>query len=251
MRMIFLGTGSAFVTNGNYQTNILLEDTESNHFLIDCGTDIRFSLHELGYSNNTINTMYLSHLHADHVGGLEWLAFKSKFVTNKKIVLYLSNDIVDDLWNKSLAAGLSSLPGFETQLSTFFEVRALSHPKEFTWGKAKFTLVQAVHSMSNNLLMPCYGLFIDTGDTKIYITGDTISVPYFYQPFYEAADIIFQDCENLPNPTYVHAHYNQLIKLADNIKSKMWLVGSDDYDEKDVAKQKFLGCVKKGQVFVV
>lgn len=249
--MIFLGTGSAFVTNGNYQTNILLEDTESNHLLIDCGTDIRFSLHELGYDDRTIDTMYLSHLHADHVGGLEWLAFKTKFIRNKKVVLYVSADIVDDLWNKSLEAGLSSLPGQHTILSDFFDVKPLSYPKEFSWGKAKFTLVQAIHSMNNNVLMPCYGLFIDTGITKVYITGDSISVPYFCQKFYDAADIIFQDCETIEKPTHVHAHYNQLKDLPNNIKAKMWLVGSDSYDESDVAKQRFLGFVKKGQTFEV
>jgi hypothetical protein len=45
-------------------------------------------------------------LHADHIGGLEELAFVSRFVHNQKPTLLLPPNIGPDLWNHSLRGGL-------------------------------------------------------------------------------------------------------------------------------------------------
>ena len=71
MRLIFLGTGSAF-TLENYQSNMLVEAQEGL-LLIDCGGDARHSLARRGWTALDITDIYISHLHADHIGGLEWL----------------------------------------------------------------------------------------------------------------------------------------------------------------------------------
>ncbi len=69
MRLIFLGTGSAF-TLENYQSNMLVESPEGL-LLIDCGGDARHSLARQGWTALDITDIYISHLHADHIGGLE------------------------------------------------------------------------------------------------------------------------------------------------------------------------------------
>jgi ribonuclease BN (tRNA processing enzyme) len=79
-KMIFLGSGSAF-TMKNRQSNAILIDSENKKsLLIDCGTDIRHSLAKINYSHRDISAVYISHAHADHAGGLEWLGFCSYFV---------------------------------------------------------------------------------------------------------------------------------------------------------------------------
>ena len=47
----------------------------NKYLLIDCGSDARHSLAAAGYSFNEIDNIFISHLHADHIGGLEWLGF--------------------------------------------------------------------------------------------------------------------------------------------------------------------------------
>src|SRR5579862_6482503 len=123
MKLTFLGTGSAFTVSGNYQSNMVLESDTKKMLLIDCGSDARHSLNELGLSYRDIHSVYVSHLHADHVGGLEWLAFNTKFdSTIQKPNLFISEHLVHDLWNKTLSGGLSSIQDEIVTLSSFFQV---------------------------------------------------------------------------------------------------------------------------------
>src|SRR5690348_15307225 len=52
MKLIFIGSGSAFtVAEHNYNSNMLLIDSNNaEKLLIDCGSDARHALNELGYS---------------------------------------------------------------------------------------------------------------------------------------------------------------------------------------------------------
>ena len=48
LKITFLGSGSAFYNDvDNFQSNLLLE-CQGRSLLIDCGTDIRFSMREAG-----------------------------------------------------------------------------------------------------------------------------------------------------------------------------------------------------------
>src|SRR5689334_19296795 len=111
MKLLFLGSGSAFtVGTHNYHSNMLLESECGDRLLIDCGSDIRFSLYELGLSHKNIQDVYVSHLHADHVGGLESVAAKTKFEPEcQKVNLHVPKKLAGDLWNKVLSGSLSSL----------------------------------------------------------------------------------------------------------------------------------------------
>ena len=75
-KLLFFGSGAAFTVGAdNYQSNILLIHEQGDRLLIDCGSDIRFSLHAAGFSYLDITDIYVSHLHSDHAGGLEYMAF--------------------------------------------------------------------------------------------------------------------------------------------------------------------------------
>ena len=68
MELRFAGVGSAFTTKEYWQSNMIVSHDGKN-LLIDCGGDIRFSLAELNMSYKDIDAVYISHLHADHIGG--------------------------------------------------------------------------------------------------------------------------------------------------------------------------------------
>lgn len=251
IKMIFLGSGSAFTygTN-NYQSNILLIDENNEKFLIDCGSDLRFSLHEAGFSHLDITDIYISHLHSDHAGGLEYMGFCTKF--NPKCdrpKLYLSEDLVDDIWQKTLSGGMSSIQGNLTTLETFFNVRAVAQNNSFTWSNIEFNLIKVTHIDNGYYVMPSYGLFFTIGSCKIFFTTDTQLCWETHQKYYEEADIIYQDCEISEYPTTVHAHYHQLRELPSHIKSKMWLYGYQPIALPDALKDGFLGFVKCRQTF--
>lgn len=251
LKMIFLGSGSAFITGpSNYHSNILFQ-FENDSLLFDAGTDIRFSLPDQGFSYRDVRNIYISHLHLDHCGGVDWLALSTYFDPNysDKPTLFGSEHIISPLWNNHLSAGLSTLAQVPATLDTYFNVNVIKQHQGFDWQSIHFDLVQTVHYYSGYELMPSYGLIFSYNGTRIFITSDTQCAPEQLLLFYEEADIIFHDCETAKNRSTVHAHYSDLVKLPLHLKNKMWLYHYNDGVLPDAQKDGFLGFVVKGQIF--
>ncbi len=250
MRLMFLGVSSA-LTPGykNFNCNMLITSDSRKNLLIDCGYDIKHSLFEQNISHNDIDAVYISHLHADHVGGLEWLGF-SKYFIEKRMPpkLFVSHEIKDKLWNNVLSGGMSSLETSEASLSTFFNVHPIMQDS-FIWENINFELVRVKHSYCNNHELPCFGLFIEIAKQKVFITTDTRFSPDELMPIFEKADIIFHDCETAVIESFQHARYTDLKSLPKAIKAKMWLY---DYGKEilpDAKNDGFKGFVVIGQSF--
>ncbi len=236
MKIIFAGTGSAF-TMRNFQTNLVIQKNGKN-LLVDCGGDARHSLAAVGLKAKDIDAVYVTHLHADHVGGLEWLAFATFFDSSlqQRPKLIANSDLMRDLWSFSLRGGLNCIQGRRTGLVDFFDVHAVRPNGHFEWEDITFNVVQSVHVMDGYAIVPSYGLMFDDPDApedyewpwRIFITGDTQFNPNQIKDFYGQAELIIQDCETSPFRTGVHAHYDELKTLEARIKKKMLLVHYQD-----------------------
>lgn len=77
MHVIPLGTGDAF---DEYETCYLVNDS----ILIDCGPTAIKRTFRTGLVDG-ITHVFLSHIHADHIGGFEALYYYKKYVLNKPI----------------------------------------------------------------------------------------------------------------------------------------------------------------------
>ncbi|BDH59893.1 MBL fold hydrolase [Lysinibacillus sp. PLM2] len=74
MKIIPLGVGGAF-TKTSYHNNYIIQ-LDEKCILIDAGTTLRYSLLEAGFHYRDIDFIFISHLHFDHVGGLEELVLQ-------------------------------------------------------------------------------------------------------------------------------------------------------------------------------
>lgn len=250
MKLLFLGSGSAFTLGDNYQASMLLKHDNGQNFLIDCGSDSRWSLNEQKLTYKDIHNIYVSHLHSDHVGGLEWLALVTKFdPACDKPNLYISDTMVGDLWNHVLSGGLRSIENVEANLETFFTIHPIKDNGSFIWQGIEMKLVKTIHYKSGSTVMPTYGLFFTVNGCKIYISADSQFTPDLLAEYYNEADIIFHDCETSPTPTHVHANYKDLITLPEKIKKKMWLYHYNPGPLPKAIEDGFKGFVKKGQSF--
>jgi len=251
MKLIFLGSGSAFtVGDGNFQSNMLLVSEQGNKLLIDCGSDIRFSLSAAGFSHLDITDIYISHLHADHAGGLEYIGFSTKFDPRcNKPNLYLNKETATTLWNRTLSGGMSYIEGHIANIETFFKLEESEEKGYFTWMEIKFNLIKLIHINNGHFLVPSYGLFFEVDGIKVFLTTDNQFCFHFAEEFYEQADIIFQDCETSAFKSQVHAHYEELLTLPEKIKNKMWLYHYQPGPLPDAKKDGFCGFVKRGQTF--
>ena len=78
MRLQFLGSGDAFGSGGRFNTCMLVE-SEAVRFLLDCGASSLMAMKRYGVSPNSIDTILITHLHADHFGGLPFFILDAQF----------------------------------------------------------------------------------------------------------------------------------------------------------------------------
>ncbi len=251
MKFVFLGSGSAFTVGvDNFHSNMLLVSDRGTNLLIDCGSDIRFSLYLTGFSYTDITDIYISHLHADHAGGLEYVGLNTKFDPScQRPNLYVSGDLASELWERTLSGGMRSVSGDIFDLESFFKVHKVDHNGHFIWEGIQFDLIKVVHVDNGYFVIPSYGLFFEVEGVKVFLTTDAQLRLKEIGTLYEQADIIFQDCETSPFPSQVHAHYSHLLTLPAEIRGKMWLYHYQPGTLPDAEKDGFRGFVKRGQLF--
>jgi len=88
MKLQFLGCGDAFGSGGRLNTCFLVE-TRSATFLIDCGASGLIAMRRFGIDPNRIGTVFVSHLHADHFGGLPFLLLDAQLYSRRNAPLTL------------------------------------------------------------------------------------------------------------------------------------------------------------------
>lgn len=88
MRLTFLGSGDAFGSGGRFNTCFRVEGAGMD-FLIDCGASSLIALRKLGVDPNCIGTIFVSHLHGDHFGGLPFFILDAQFYSRRTAPLTL------------------------------------------------------------------------------------------------------------------------------------------------------------------
>ena len=90
MRITAIGVGGAF-TERFYHTNYVVE-IPGLRMLIDAGTTLRYSLRAAGYTVKDIDRIVITHFHSDHVGGLEELAQRCRYLYQHRPSIYVMAD---------------------------------------------------------------------------------------------------------------------------------------------------------------
>ncbi|ETR73246.1 MAG: beta-lactamase domain containing protein [Candidatus Magnetoglobus multicellularis str. Araruama] len=259
MEILFLGTGSAFCFQ-NYQSNLLIK--KNNQFLlVDAGGDLRFSLKDAGICINDIHSLYISHLHNDHIGGMEFIALFTYFNPKcKPLNLYIHESFVDPLWNNALKAGLNSVQNKRLSLQDYFNIKSIDQTNlHFEWQGIHFSLIPTQHMIDGESILYTYGLMIHDRsiDYHVFLTGDTQFVPNMLQDAYNQADLVIQDCETSDIKSGVHAHYFDNIALDPRIRRKTYLWhyqdnvvnGFNNWQQRAI-NDGFCGFISKGATLV-
>jgi ribonuclease BN (tRNA processing enzyme) len=274
--IIARGTGSAFTMKG-HQTNFLVK-RNGKYLLIDCGSDIRWSLAKIGLSFKDIDAVYVSHAHADHIGGMEWLGF-TRYFTRKGMIaggdpnplplptLFCERGMVQPLWDHSLRGGMEGLEGIDATIDTYFNVHPVDKNSDFVWEGLTFDMVQSLHISAKYCIVDSFGLMFDDIDTapegllvtgpRVYITTDVQFAPETaMKAYYEESDVIIHDCETMYK-SGVHAHYDDLRTLKPEVKTKMRLIHYQDnvledwdsWQSRATKEDGFYGFLKPGVIY--
>lgn len=275
MKITFLGVSGALSEGHN--SNMLIDTVDNRTLLFDAGITLKQSLKDANRSVSDIDAVYISHLHSDHCGSMEWLGYYSHFMMSKRIILYIHESMVSDLWSM-LRPGMEKMDGKPMRsLDDYFRVEAIKDDDGFEFGMRPYVIcfktVRQDHVETPNGNMYSYGLKIGESDRdgwQVFISSDSkrINMPCTYSDKeklwtsllmteYEY-DYIFCDCDVM-NLDGVHPNYNDLKKYDADTKSKMWLyhyTNLDDYKGEfgkmpDAVADGFAGFVKEGQIFKI
>lgn len=88
MDVQFLGSGDAFGSGGRFNTCFRVT-FGGGEFLIDCGASSLVAMRRFGVNPNFIHTVFVSHLHGDHFGGLPFMLLDAQFYSRRRDPLTL------------------------------------------------------------------------------------------------------------------------------------------------------------------
>ncbi|PAK55446.1 MBL fold metallo-hydrolase [Paenibacillus sp. 7541] len=241
LKLQMLGTGSAFAKK-YYNNNALLLDDDFT-LLIDCGSTAPLALHEMGRSFNDIDAVLITHIHADHVGGLEELAFMMKMKFKRRIPLYIGEALAAPLWDHTLRGGLYQ-QGEISCLEDIFDVRPLKPGVKADISKGiTVELIQTRHIPGKD----SYSLYLND---RIFYSADMVFDPELLNKLVNEreCELILHECQ-LQGPGEVHTTLQELLSLPEHIQQRTYLMHYSDDVQDFVGKTGEMEFVEQQKIY--
>jgi ribonuclease BN (tRNA processing enzyme) len=118
MKLHILGCGDAFGSGGRNHSGYLIE-ADQRLFLLDCGPTTLLAMKRAGFDPLALDTIFLSHLHGDHFGGIPFFFIEYLYQRSRSQPLHIAGPVgteqkVSALYN--LMYGAKELPPVEFHL---------------------------------------------------------------------------------------------------------------------------------------
>lgn len=246
MKIIPLGVGGAF-TKTSYHNNYIMQ-LDEKCMLIDAGTTLRYSLPEAGFHYRDIHFIFISHLHFDHVGGLEELVLQRfwHFEEGEHVPLKTTIIIHEKLFD-SLSALLRN--GLENQGRTvddFCDFICLNDRESYKIGDYVFSIFDTSDTHAEGMLS--FGFKLARKDLNIVFSSDVkrLTDANLLGQIDDSTAAIFQDVSLTFNGA--HATLQEVLDYyPENLHEKIYAMHYNDHVENfiDVIEQSHIQLVKK------
>lgn len=220
-----LGAGDTF--SEVHTTASLLVRAGDFQLAIDCPDRYRGVLKRAGELSSRplsiadIDHVLITHVHGDHMNGLEGFAFFKHFAEGKRTRLLTVPEVRADLWERRLAAPMESLfdgEGFRRmRAEDYFEDIPLSWTREVVVGPMTIRVRRTIHHVPTSaVLVSAYG-------RTLGYSADTAFDPGLLE-FLAGADVVIHETNFGP----AHTPYEKLASLPEADRARMRLIHYPD-----------------------
>lgn len=176
MKLQFIGSGDAFGSGGRFNTCFHVTGSRTN-FLIDCGASSLIALKKNLISLNDIQTIFITHFHADHFGGIPFFILESQFFSKRKTPLKIVGPKGLTQWYEKVME--VSFPG-SSQTKLKFELTLIEmNPDEKM--NIDDIVVEPYQAQHGNYDGPFFSYRLTAEDRVIAYTGDTAWTDHLIQ----------------------------------------------------------------------
>ena len=168
MHLQFVGCGDAFGSGGRFNTCFHMVGRGINA-LIDCGATSLVALNRLAINRNDVDVIFISHFHADHVGGMPPFILEATHVLKRERPLTIAGP--PGLKARFPELMEAAFPGTRTlQLRFPLMLRELEIGRRSEVGGVRVTPFHVVH---DDRAGPCLGFRFEAEGKIIGFSGDT------------------------------------------------------------------------------
>src|SRR5262245_10743834 len=159
-----------------------------------------------------VDHLLITHVHGDHMNGLEGVAFFKHFAEKKRVQLVTSPEVRASIWDERLKASMSTLwdgqqfrqLGFDD----YFEHLPLSWTGEVSVGPFRIRARRTIHHV------PTSALLVEAAGRTLGYSSDTAFDPELIK-FLEPADLIIHETNLGP----AHTAYSDLAALPEALRA--------------------------------